>query len=121
MNRYRDQKCSKLNNGIASARKRYGDIFLYKTIHTCIQCNKEFHPKRSIQKICNKECSDIFHKTNILKKENAIEHGRKGGIISAENQQRRSKAEIHFAELCIEYYGKDNVICNKRIFEARTG
>jgi hypothetical protein len=33
----------------------------------------------------------------------------------------RSKAEIHFAELCINYFGEQDVICNGLIFSDRDG
>lgn len=59
------------NGGIASARKRYGDIFLKETIKICKLCKKEYNPKRIEQKFCNRECSDIFSKTNELSKINA--------------------------------------------------
>jgi hypothetical protein len=116
---HRHNKCSQLNNtnNIKALKIRYNtEIFIKDTFRMCIQCKTDFHPKYSKQKLCNKECKLLYNKSDTYRT-NAIENGRKGGIISAENQQRRSKNEIHFAELCIEYFGQDDIVCNERIFE----
>ena len=72
-----------------------------KDIKICSVCKKEFNLKK--RKTCSKECSAF-----------AIS---KGGTISAANNVRRSKGEIHFSDLCIEYFGKDNILCNELIFK----
>lgn len=115
---YRHQKCthnSQKINGMIGARKRYGEIFLKETIKICDWCKNEFNPKRTEQKICNRECADKYHLNRM--KENAKSMGSIGGTISAEKQQRRSKNEILFSELCIKYFGKDDILCNERIFK----
>lgn len=115
---HRCQKCANRINGIAGSKKRYGnEIPLKQTVRICEWCKKEYNPKRSKQKLCNKECATIFHKMDETKKTNAKKHGSKGGQISAEKQQRRSKNEIACAELCIEYFGEDDILCNERIFK----
>lgn len=128
-NGYRHQNCSKTEyttefykekgkkGGLARARQRYGDVFIKETIRVCIFCKKEYNPKRFTQKFCTPECNI----KNLHSNENALQYSRKGGIISASTQQRRSKAEIHFSELCIEYFGEDNILCNERIFEDKNG
>jgi len=87
-----------------------------KSQKICIFCLNEFEPKYSKQKLCNVECSKSY-----LSSEEMIEKrksfGRKGGIISASIQIRRSRAEILFADMCIEYFGKDDVLCNELFFK----
>jgi hypothetical protein len=67
----------------------------------CEQCKKEYKA-RIKQKFCSKQCADLSTKGSEKSKEN----GRKGGLISVTRQNRRSKGEIHFANLCIEHYGE---------------
>lgn len=117
---YKCKKCSvkiKTNSskgGLQSCRKRYGEIFIKETIRICEICKKEYNPRRFGQKFCSKNCSakNILHDKDTHRKNCS-----KGGIASAKSQQRRSKNEIAFAELCIEYFGKDNVLCNEPIFK----
>ena len=95
---------------------------LLKTqIRICIKCNKTYNPKRTAQKLCSLECAQFFQKTDLKTKKNAKEHGKKGGIASAAKQVRRSKAEIMFADLCIEHFGKDNILCNVPFFKDKNG
>ena len=62
---YRHQKCSKREytsekgriGGLASSRKRYGNIFIKETIRICEWCKEEYNPKRSKQKFCTPECN----------------------------------------------------------------
>ena len=104
-------------NGKKGLGIRYGTtIFIKDTIKICIQCNVEFTPKISKQKLCSKHCVFDYTQTDIYRNNGKI-NGSKGGIISAEKQQRRSKNEITFANLCIEYFGKNNIQCNERIFK----
>lgn len=51
-NGHRHQKCSNIGN-----RKRYKNTCLKDTIRICNFCKTEYNPKRSVQKICTKECS----------------------------------------------------------------
>lgn len=74
-------------------------------VKICIVCNKEFTLKK--RKTCSKNC-------NIKA---LSDGGVKGGTASAAKNVRRSKGEIHFAELCIEYFGKNNIQCNELIFK----
>lgn len=47
--------------------------------------------------------------------------GYKGGVASAASQQRRSKNEILLSELCIEYFGENDIQCNEQIFKDNNG
>lgn len=117
----RGHRCANCANkgGIASARKRYG-TFLNETTRICEYCNKEYVPKRSNQKLCDEKCRILYNLSepyrNKMKQKGYI-----GGIISAEQQQRRSKNEILFANYCIKYFGEDNVLCNVRYFKDKKG
>ena len=106
---YRHQKCSNIENNKKSVYKRSSNI----VIKTCIQCSNQFKPKRKEQKICNRECYKNFMKTNEEYKQKCIISGRNGGIKSLTILNRRGKNEISFADLCIEYFGKDKVLCNE--------
>jgi hypothetical protein len=101
-------------NGTTSARKRYGDVFIKDTIRICIWCKKEYNPKRSEQKLCSQKCSHSFINKD---KEINFLRSQKGGTISSEKQQRRSKNEIVCADLCIGYFGENDILCNERIFK----
>ena len=128
---HRHQKCSNRSNrpvffntetSLKALQNRFKNkIFLKDTIRICELCKKEYNPKRFEQKLCGMECMLIFSKTDETRKEKAKIHGSIGGQISAENQQRRSKNEILFSELCIEYFGEDDIICNQRIFKDKKG
>lgn len=48
MNRYKSNTCIK------------------DTTKKCVICKQEYNPKRLKQKLCSKECADIFHKTDEL-------------------------------------------------------
>lgn len=75
------------------------------TMKKCVICGIKFYIKN--RKTCSKECTT-----------KAISNGGvKGGTASAAKHVRRSKGEIHLAELCIEYFGKNNVQCNELIFK----
>ncbi len=106
------------NEGINSARKRYGTVFLKETIRLCVFCKIEYNPKRSEQKCCSRECS--LNKL-LNDKDSLIENGRKGGNKSLTILNRRSKAEICFADLCIKKYGKENILCNELFFKDKKG
>lgn len=82
----------------------------------CLMCNMDFTQKRTKQKICSKICRDKYQGT-YENKEKLKCYGQKGGLISAHSQQRRSKNEVYFAELCETYFGKENVVTNEPMFD----
>ena len=84
-------------------------------IKICGFCQKEFISKKSCTKFCSKDCFCEYKKTDEYK-EKIRKGGKKGGKISATSQQRRSKNEVCFAELCEDYFGKENVVCNVPMF-----
>lgn len=47
--------------------------------------------------------------------------GKKGGLASVAVQQRRSKNEILFSELCIKHFGQDDIQLNEQIFRDKNG
>jgi hypothetical protein len=113
----RCKSCSMSENGKKSAKIRYGNkIPIRDMITVCIQCNSNFSPVISKQKLCNKKCATRYTQTKEYKEQSKI-NGKKGGLASAASQQRRSKNEIACAELCIEYFGKDDIQCNEQIFK----
>lgn len=92
-----------------------------KEVRSCIQCNIEYIPTRTKQKLCSLKCASIFQKTDQTRKDNAKQHGRKGGVASAAKQVRRSKAEMMFADLCINHFGEENIKCNEPYFRYKNG
>lgn len=114
---HRCQKCSNKINGINSSKKRYGNIIpLKETVRICELCKQEYIPKRSEQKFCNKKCSILYL---VSDKEKLKINGRKG--FDKRQTHNRSKNEIFFAELCIEYFGEDDIQCNEKIFKDTNG
>lgn len=97
-----DEMKLNISNGI----KQYNiDNPKPKKIKICGICGIEYDLKK--RKTCSKECAT-----------KAISNGGvKGGTASAAKHVRRSKGEIYLAELCIEYFGKNNVQCNELIFK----
>lgn len=85
-----------------------------KIIQYCLYCEKEFGviPSRQHHKCCSKSCAAKYYIQNNpqkAKRDRSIS-GRK----SVENQQKRSKNEIYFAELCQNCFKSIEV--NKSIF-----
>lgn len=85
----------------------------------CKFCKKDFiiepgSDRRN--KLCGKECLNLYYKhrqdTGVF-----VDIGRKGGLKSVKSQERRSKNEIHFANMCIEKFGDENVLCNEPMFD----
>jgi ribosomal protein S14 len=62
-------------------------------------------------------CRAIWREEYDMK--HAKENGRKGGLISTANSSKRSKNEMHFAELCEETF--DNVSTNDACFTDKNG
>jgi len=79
-------------------------------IINCQNCNKEriLPYKKRNQKTCSQSCAmSIRHK-------NDKELGTRAGLASVKSQNRRSKNEVSFYELCCEYF--NNVKHNEPIF-----
>lgn len=72
--------------------------------YICSFCNKEFEPLTKYKKTCSKEC----------KKSASLRGAKKGGRKSVLSQQRRSKNEIYFYELCTTKF--TNVLHNEQMF-----
>jgi hypothetical protein len=120
-NGHRHQKCSNNLNSIIALKKRYNtDIFIKDTIKICEWCKENYNPKRSIQKLCNQKCAINYTKTEEYKKKSIL-NGSKGGKASAASQKTRSKNEIAFAELCIQHFGENDILCNQQIFKDKNG
>lgn len=98
-----------------------GKDLLKNEVRLCILCNDTYNPRTRKQKLCSKECRELFQKIDQTRKDNAKQHGRKGGVASAAKQVRRSKAEMMFADLCINHFGEENVKCNEPYFKDKNG
>jgi hypothetical protein len=70
--------------------------------------------------MCSEQCRKKWYTTSHFKT-SMIDIGKKGGLVSAAKQVRRSQAEIHFANLCIEHFGGDNILCNVPFFKDKNG
>jgi len=81
--------------------------------HICVICETIINGGR--RKTCSRIC---MKQLNI---NNGKISGPKAGKASAASQQRRSKNEIICAELCIEYFGEDDIQCNEQIFKDKNG
>lgn len=84
-------------------------ILLKDTIRECLYCKNNYTPRHSVQKYCSSACSHIH--VNILIK---------NGVINT-NSNNRGKGEIYFADLCIKYFGDEDIICNQKIFKDKNG
>jgi hypothetical protein len=87
-----------------------------KPTKICITCGNGYVGKRTKQKNCSKKCANVAWKTK-EKREAAKINGSKGGKISASIQTRRSKNEIYFSKLCMDYFGNENIKTNEPIFD----
>jgi hypothetical protein len=67
----------------------------------CKKCRNEFEPSKGLVSYCSFLC-----------KQRGV--GRKGGLASSTSQNKRSKNEIYFSELC--YTKFNDVITNQPIF-----
>jgi hypothetical protein len=116
---HRHQKCSNKINSTKSYNKRWGNKTLLKhNIRICEWCKKEYNPKRTEQKLCSRECSQFFINKD---KEVVFLRGQKGGNNSMLTLNRRSKAEIYFSKLCIEYFSNPAITCNDQFFIDKNG
>lgn len=82
-----------------------------KLISICKNCNKEYVQTRKTQQFCCKGCAASYRNINNV---NISDIARKGGLKSVQSQNRRSKNEIYFAELCKDYF--NNIKTNEPIF-----
>ena len=73
-----------------------------KNPNYCKICGKEIPYEHRRLKACSEECR---HQSFI-----------NAGIKSSQSQNRRSKNEVAFCELCEEYFGKENVLHNEPMF-----
>jgi len=78
----------------------------YKKI--CPNCKKEFLAKRKHYTYCSLSCSMSFRLKNGFARELFLK--------KSKVNIKRSKNEIHFANLCIKHFGKDNILTNKNMF-----
>jgi hypothetical protein len=83
-------------------------------IRECVWCKNDYNVKRRKQQFCSKDCAGKH-----LSKDPEVnkERGRVGGNKSMLTLCRRSKGEIDFADLCIDYFGNENIICNELFFK----
>jgi len=86
-----------------------GKILLKDTIRECLYCKKSYTPRYDVQKYCGRECSQT-HVAMLIK----------NGTINT-NTNNRGKGEIYFADLCIEHFGDDDIICNEKMFKDKNG
>jgi hypothetical protein len=112
----RGKFCSSSCSGTHSCKNGKIIIPSIKKMMNCLMCNIECIRKRTKQKLCSNICRDNYQRRD-ENKEKLKCYGEKGGKISAHSQQRRSKNEIYFAELCETHFGKENVITNEPIFD----
>jgi hypothetical protein len=81
-----------------------------KKKYTCVICNINFYNKQ-IRKTCSDICLRKLRRLN----------GVKGGLKSQLVRPLRSKGEILFYELCVNYFGYNNVLSNKQMFRDKNG
>ena len=102
----RKETTAKLEQTLASKQKQHIDEY-YQNPKRCIVCNQILPYKDRSRKICrNEECR---HKIN-------QKSGHTGGLKSSSIQNRRSKHEIEFCNMCINYFGKENILHNIQMF-----
>lgn len=85
--------------------RKQSSVYLSKS---CMVCNKTISNRR--RKTCSDEC---------LKKQRSNfgkQYGRMGGLKSVQSQQRRSKAEVLFYDLCVKYFKDTEVLSNPQMF-----
>ena len=104
-----------LNNGL----EKQSEVRQNNKLRTkiCEFCKEEFQPSQSSVKFCSLVCIHTYKKTNSEYLAKAVLNGQKAGRKSAQSQQRRSKNEVCFAEMCEGYFGKDDVVCNEAMFD----
>lgn len=78
----------------------------YLNPNKCVICNKDLPYDIKNRKTCSKKCLTVINKINATK----------AGRISSKKQNKRSKNEILFCELCEQHFGKENVLHNIPMF-----
>ena len=78
----------------------------YLSPKRCIICNGPIPYNIRRRKTCSEKCLNIANKNNASK----------AGRVSSKMQNKRSKNEILFCELCEQYFGKENVLHNIPMF-----
>ena len=101
-------------NVVKETKKKRNPLKYEEKNKECIICKKELQRKGAIS--CSHECSVALQRTEEYR-ERAKTYGSKGGKISVTSQQRRSKNEAYFAELCEKHFGKEKVLTNQPIFD----
>ena len=114
--KYCSMKCSKVITHTQEYKDKMSKLKTVLNPKICEMCKNDFQPKRFITRFCSKKCDDDHKRTDELR-EKAKLNGQKGGKRSAHSQQRRSKNEVLFAEMCEAWFGKENVLCNEPMFE----
>ncbi len=74
--------------------------------HICQNCHREFTTKKPSSIFCTRSCATKSKNINGL--------GRIAGLSSIKSQNRRSKNEVLFAEMCVNNF--NDVVSNKCIF-----
>lgn len=115
---HRHQKCANILNSKKALFVKYNKPLLKNTTRICEWCKNEYNPKRLEQRFCSRKCANLF-----LNKDKDVNflRSQKGGNNSMLTLNRRSKAEIYFSELCIEYFTKPAVTCNEQFFIDKNG
>lgn len=117
---HRHQSCKQRNHTFPRKNQNPED-YLKNSIRLCLMCGKEYNPRRTVQILCSNLCNKLYQVKDEEQRKKTIEYCRKGGISSAKSQQRRSKAEIYFADLCIQHFGSNDVLCNELFFKDKNG
>lgn len=116
-NNSRREMTEEHKKNISNGLKKYAEekfVIPFKLINAskiCEGCKKEFEydniddPNR---KYCGKKCGRKYG-------------GKKGGTVSASKQKKRSKAEMLFADMCMDHFGKDDILMNESLFEDKNG
>lgn len=103
----------KLLNGDTVNQEELKYIISRKIEKECEFCKKIYKTRKKKQKCCSKRCAFLYRNKyhNICSK-----WGHNGGLKSTkvQKQNRRSKNEIYFSELCKGYFNK--VLTNENIF-----
>ena len=103
------QNRTDINNKVSETLKNRDLGHPKELVKTCPNCKKQFNVKwnKRNQIFCSKQCS-------MLQRTRTTDISRQAGLKSAVSQNKRSKNEIYFYELCNNYFC--GVKCNEPIF-----
>lgn len=116
--RFCSRKCANTRNLSEYTRQAIKDS-LCKTFESCYNENPNYcmvcgnkipYKLGKRRKTCSDKC------LNIIKKQSQMTGGHVAGLKNAYTQQRRSKNEIAFCDMCEKYFGVNNVLHNEPIF-----